>query len=108
GAFLLFHVGGLMATLVLFQGLSSPEAIAAFLPVFGFLALGMHAGYAVYFPELFPTRLRGTGAGFCFNVGRLSAAPIVFLSGWLQKDAGLRLAQSCTMLGGRFLLGLIL
>ena len=45
----------------------------------------MHAGYAVYFPELFPTEVRGTGAGFCFNVGRFLAAPILFLSGWLQR-----------------------
>ena len=37
------------------------------LPIYGFFALGIHAGYAVYFPELFPTRLRGTGTGFCFN-----------------------------------------
>ena len=34
------------------------------LPVFGFFTVGMHAGYAIYFPELFPTRIRGTGAGF--------------------------------------------
>ena len=40
--------------------------------------LGMHAGYAVYFPELYPTRLRGTGAGFCFNMGRLATAAAFF------------------------------
>ena len=45
------------------------------LPVFGFFTTGMHAGYAVYFPELFPTRLRGTGGGFCFNGGRLAGRP---------------------------------
>ena len=28
------------------------------LPIFGFLTVGMHAGYAIYFPELFP---RGSG-----------------------------------------------
>jgi hypothetical protein len=44
------------------------------LPLFGFFTLGMHAGYAIYFPELFPTRLRATGASFCFNVGRLVSA----------------------------------
>ena len=31
------------------------------LPVFGFFTLGSHAGYAVYFPELFPDHLRATG-----------------------------------------------
>jgi MFS family permease len=84
GAFLFFHVGGLAAALALFQLLYSAQfwIICVALPVFGFLTLGMHAGYAIYFPELYPTRLRGTGAGFCFNVGRIIAAPILFGSGW--------------------------
>jgi MFS family permease len=84
GAFLLFHLGGLAAALALFQVLYSSEfwVLCITLPVFGFLTLGMHAGYAIYFPELYPTRLRGTGAGFCFNVGRIIAAPILFGSGW--------------------------
>ncbi|MEM1295300.1 MAG: MFS transporter, partial [Verrucomicrobiota bacterium] len=61
------------------------------LPVFGFFTLGMHAGYAVYFPELFPTRLRATGTSFCFNGGRIVAVPVLFFSGWLksQPDIGL-------------------
>jgi MFS family permease len=81
GAFLVFQVGGLVVSLVLFRaGFGRPILLYA-LPVFGFLTLGMHAGFAVYFPELFPTRLRGTGTGFCFNVGKLVAAPLLFLSG---------------------------
>ena len=75
GAFLMFHLGGLAAALVLFQVLSGVWAVALFLPLFGFLTLGMHAGYAVYFPELFPTRLRSTGTSFCYNVGRYLASP---------------------------------
>ena len=76
------------------------------LPVFGFLTLGMHAGYAIYFPELFPTRLRATGAGFCFNVGRVVAASMVFFSAWLKKQMELRLAL--TLLGLLFLLGIVI
>src|SRR5207245_6010905 len=34
--------------------------LLAILPLFGFLTLGMHAGFAIYFPELFPTHLRAT------------------------------------------------
>lgn len=60
------------------------------LPLFGFLTLGMHAGYAIYFPELFPTRLRATGTAFCFNVARVAAALMLFFSGWLKKEIGLR------------------
>jgi hypothetical protein len=48
----------------------------------------VHAGYAIYFPELFPTHLRGTGGGLCFNVGLVPAAPMLFASGPLQKEWG--------------------
>ena len=44
----------------------------------------MHAGYAVYFPELYPTRLRGTGAGFGFNMGRIASAAALFAFGALS------------------------
>ncbi len=44
------------------------------LPVMGFCQLSLFGGYAIYFPELFPTRLRSTGTSFCYNVGRLVAA----------------------------------
>ncbi|HOA72245.1 MAG TPA: MFS transporter [Phycisphaerae bacterium] len=43
-------------------------------PIVGFVTLGPFGGYAIYFPELFPTRLRSTGVGFCYNVGRFLAA----------------------------------
>jgi MFS family permease len=109
GAFLLFHIGGLLIALLLFQGLASASkmTLGMVLPIFGFLTLGMHAGYAIYFPELFPTRLRGTGSGFCFNVGRILAAPIIFISGWMQKDRGFSLEQSASLLSLLFLLGFL-
>jgi hypothetical protein len=75
------------------------------LPVFGFFAQGIHAGYAAYFPALFPTHLRATGSGFCFNTGRLLAAPVLFwLSAWMKSAFDLRVAVTC--LGGFFLMGL--
>jgi hypothetical protein len=48
-------------------------------PIMGFCQLSLFAGYAIYFPELFPTRLRSTGTSFCYNVGRFIAAlgPVV-------------------------------
>jgi len=75
------------------------------LPVFGFLTLGIHAGYAIYFPELFPTRLRATGASFCFNGGRVAAVPVLLLSGWLKGMPDIDFKTSITVLAGLFLLG---
>ncbi|MCA9187436.1 MAG: MFS transporter [Planctomycetales bacterium] len=43
-------------------------------PIMGFCQLSLFAGYAMYFPELFPTHLRATGTSFCYNVGRFAAA----------------------------------
>jgi MFS family permease len=77
------------------------------LPVFGFFTLGMHAGFAVYFPELFPTHLRATGAGFCFNGARLVAGPMLFFSGWLKAHSGMDLRLAVTLLSGLFLLGIV-
>ncbi len=85
GAFVFYHVLAFLMVLLLFLVLipcgASAWLLAATLPLFGFFTLGMHAGYAVYFPELYPTRLRGTGAGFCFNMGRLGTAVAFFVFG---------------------------
>ena len=77
------------------------------LPVFGFLTLGMHAGYAIYFPELFPTHLRATGTSFCFNGGRLLAVPVLYFSGWLKGREGMDLRVAVSSLSVLFLLGVV-
>ena len=38
------------------------------------LGQGMFGLFTMYLPPLFPTMLRTTGAGFCYNFGRLAAA----------------------------------
>jgi MFS family permease len=53
-------------------------------PVLGFGTLGPFSGYTVYFPELFPTRLRSTGCGFCYNAARILAAGGPFALGSLS------------------------
>jgi len=110
GAFLLFHLGGFAVALLLFQMLadSGTTVLCCTLPVFGFMTLGMHAGYAVYFPELYPTRLRGTGAGFCFNLGRVIAAPVLVVSGWLQESLGYTLTESASLLSLLYLLAIVM
>jgi MFS family permease len=81
-AFIFYHAIAFVMVIVLFELLiargASAFLLACTLPLFGFFTLGMHAGYAVYFPELYPTRLRGTGTGFCFNMGRLATAAAFF------------------------------
>jgi hypothetical protein len=105
-AFLFYHLGGFLITLITFQAARGLIPTLVLLPLFGFLTLGMHAGYAIYFPELFPTRLRGSGNGFCFNVGRVLAAPVLVLGGALQKAPfNLSLRTAVPLLSGLFLIG---
>jgi MFS family permease len=54
-------------------------------PIMGFCQLSLFAGYAIYFPELFPTRLRSTGTSFCYNVGRFIAAFGPLMKAQLEK-----------------------
>lgn len=47
----------------------------------GLSVFGVFGSFTYYLPELFPTRLRGTGSGFCYNIGRVVAAVGPFLVG---------------------------
>ena len=47
----------------------------------GLSVFGVFGAFTYYLPELYPTRLRGTGAGFCYNSGRLVAAIGPFIVG---------------------------
>lgn len=47
----------------------------------GLTVFGVFGSFTYYLPELFPTRLRGTGAGFCYNAGRVLTAVGPFLVG---------------------------
>jgi hypothetical protein len=49
------------------------SALLWWLPVIGFCQ-GVFALFTMYLPPLFPTLLRTTGAGFCYNIGRAVAA----------------------------------
>jgi MFS family permease len=57
------------------------------------LSQGVFALFTMYLPPLFPTLLRTTGAGFCYNIGRIAAAggTIAFGIASLQVDYRLAL-----------------
>lgn len=104
-AFAVYHVGALILAPATFLLAGSYEVSVVLLSVMAFFVVGMHAGYAIYFPELFPTRLRATGASFCFNVARLVSAVVIVGRIPLRAELGLREAVSVMAL--LFALGLI-
>jgi hypothetical protein len=58
----------------------------------GLTVFGIFGSFTYYLPELFPTRLRATGAGFCYNFGRVIAAGGPFLVGSIASQGNLQLA----------------
>lgn len=83
-AFLAAFLLCLVSVAYVFYGLRTESDVYWMLPLMGFATLSVFAGYSIYFPELFPTRLRGTGVGFCYNTVRYVAAPFPLLLGWLS------------------------
>jgi len=75
----------LVVVAYVFYSLKSATDVYWMLPLLGFTTLSVFAGYSIYFPEIFPTRLRGTGVGFCYNTVRYVAAPFPLLLGWLSS-----------------------
>jgi MFS family permease len=77
----------------------------------GLTVFGVFGSFTYYLPELFPTRLRGTGAGFCYNAGRLVAAGGPFLVGSIASRGADALGAALKVLfwvGAVPLLGLLL
>ncbi|SFI45367.1 MFS transporter [Planctomicrobium piriforme] len=81
--FALGFVAAGLSTAATFWFLNSYSQIFWLVPIMGFCILSLFGGYAVYLPELFPTRLRSTGTSFCYNVGRFVAASGPILLGQL-------------------------
>jgi MFS family permease len=73
-AFAVSFVLALLSTAFVFWKFEDTADIFWMIPLMGFCQLALFGGYAIYFPELFPTRLRSTGISFCYNVARFVAA----------------------------------
>jgi len=55
----------------------------------GFFASGIFSGMGSFLTELYPSRCRGSGQGFCYNVGRGIGALFPALVGYLSASLGL-------------------
>ena len=82
--FALFFLLGALATAGTFLNLKTRDDVMWMIPVMGFCQLAVFGGFAIYLPELFPTRFRSTGVSFCYNAGRLVAALGPFGLGMLE------------------------
>jgi MFS family permease len=75
-----------------------PEVLLRMYFLIGLTVFGVFGSFTYYLPELFPTRLRGTGAGFCYNIGRVIAAGGPFLVGTIAARGADSLASALRVL----------
>ncbi len=81
--------------------------VIGILPVLGFFSNGLFSGFPIYLPELFPTWIRATGAGFCFNSGRILAASGPFITGYLVMRWG-SFTQAASSISVVYVLGMLI
>jgi MFS family permease len=104
-AFAFAFLAGMLVTAFVFNSLETANDAYWMLPMMGATQLALFAGYSIYFPELFPTRLRGTGVGFCYNTVRYVAAPAPILLGYLSTLLSFRTAA--VVMSSVYLVGLV-
>jgi len=73
-SYFLMAFGGAAANLFMFTQIETTGGLLLFAPIFGFFVVGGFGTFAVYLLELFPTRIRATGQGFCWNAARIVTA----------------------------------
>lgn len=104
--FALYFAASAAAILATF-GLDMPaESRLYMFFLIGVPVFGVFGAFPFYLPELFPTRLRATGAGFCYNIGRVLASIGPFIVG--ASAARGTAMQTIFYVGFAPLLGLLL
>ncbi|RIK85091.1 MAG: MFS transporter [Planctomycetota bacterium] len=109
-SFVIALVAAFLSTAAVFRFLNEFWEIFILVPIMGFCQLSLFAGYAIYFPELFPTHLRSTGTSFCYNVGRfVAAAGPLIQAKLIERFAGTEnsLREAGFVMSGIFLVGLL-
>lgn len=96
------------AALLTTFGLSLPPQTRLYLYFFiGLTVFGVFGSFTYYLPELFPTRLRATGAGFCYNSGRILAAVGPFVVGSVAARSAGSILHTLFWIGFVPLVGLL-
>ncbi len=92
-AFLVGFSAALIITAFSYWKMNSPADAYWMMPLMGAAQLSVFAGFSIYLPELFPSRLRSTGTSFCYNLGRFAAAGGSYFSSYLSHDVFGHLAK---------------
>ncbi len=83
----IYFLGSALAIFTTFATALPPETRLRMYFFIGLTVFGIFGSFTFYLPELFPSRLRSTGSGFCYNIGRIVAAIGPFLVGAIAANA---------------------
>jgi MFS family permease len=87
--FLYFSLGAIAVVIAYTQLPLTNEVMWVLGFPLGFFASGYFSGVGAFLTELYPTRLRGSGQGFCYNFGRGIGALFPYLVGALSSETSL-------------------
>ena len=87
--------------LPIYGNVREPAVLLVLGPFIAFFGTGYWSGFGAVIAELYPTSVRATAAGFCYNVGRIASAAAPFLVGSLAGSRGFGVAF--TVIGSAFL-----
>jgi MFS family permease len=86
--------------------LREPWMLLVLGPAVAFFGTGYYSGFGAVIAELYPTTVRATAAGVCYNVGRIASAAAPFVVGSMAGTQGFGVAFAIT--GAAFLLAAML
>jgi MFS family permease len=84
--FFLYFLTGSITMWATFSLPFEPHMRMHMMGLMGVSVFGVFGAFSFYLPELFPMRLRGTGAGFCYNFGRVITAMFPFAVGVIVRS----------------------
>ena len=106
GAFFLYFIGAVCLFPITFLTATNVDTVFLLVPLVGIFTLGVTSGFPIYLPELFPTAVRTTGVGFCYNLGRFVTAGGVFLTCYLVGAMG-SYAKAATAVSLVYVIGML-
>jgi len=102
---ILFYLMCLILTPIVYLWVRDVHVLLFAFAVFGFFIQGTFSWTPIWLPELFPTRMRATAAGFIFNAPRLISAIAPLIAGTLIVGLG-GYGKAATIIGLFYVLGL--
>lgn len=91
-AFTLFMIAAAITVPLYAYSATNPAVLLFIGPLVGFFGHGYFSIFGALLAELYPTSIRATAQGFCYNVGRLASAAAPFAIGFAADRSGMRAA----------------